>query len=154
MSHTVGSQQQSLSTSSGGNGAQMLSPSQGQSSETFYGTNTPPQDLNQPPTVDALAASLGMLSQFIILFILLDLNFLLLIGEGQNSPVSPVHLHHPNGFPVGTAAYNSGAPQWTGPNTLTYTQSMQPPDHRHLHPTSYCELLINSILYYSNNNHN
>ncbi|XP_017758071.1 PREDICTED: mothers against decapentaplegic homolog 4 isoform X6 [Eufriesea mexicana] len=110
------SQQQSLSTSSGGSGAQMLSPSQGQSTETFYGTNTPPQDLNQPPTVDALAASLG---------------------EGQNSPVSPVHLHHPNGFPVGTAAYNSGAPQWTGPNTLTYTQSMQPPDHRHLHPTSY-----------------
>ncbi|XP_012172247.1 mothers against decapentaplegic homolog 4 isoform X6 [Bombus affinis] len=110
------SQQQSLSTSSGGSGAQILSPSQGQSTETFYGTNTPPQDLNQPPTVDALAASLG---------------------EGQNSPVSPVHLHHPNGFPVGTAAYNSGAPQWTGPNTLTYTQSMQPPDHRHLHPTSY-----------------
>ncbi|XP_050483191.1 mothers against decapentaplegic homolog 4 isoform X6 [Bombus huntii] len=110
------SQQQSLSTSSGGSGAQILSPSQGQSTETFYGTNTPPQDLNQPPTVDALAASLG---------------------EGQNSPVSPVHLHHPSGFPVGTAAYNSGAPQWTGPNTLTYTQSMQPPDHRHLHPTSY-----------------
>lgn len=62
MSHTVGSQQQqSLSTSTGGTGAQMLSPSQGQSTDTFYGTNTPPQDLNQPPTVDALAASLGML---------------------------------------------------------------------------------------------
>ncbi|XP_076240488.1 smad/Smad4 homolog Medea isoform X2 [Calliopsis andreniformis] len=116
MSHTVGSQQQSLTTSSGGNGAQMLSPSQGQSTEAFYGTNTPPQDLNQPPSVDALTASLG---------------------EGQSSPVSPVHLHHPNGFPVGTATYNSGAPQWTGANTLTYTQSMQPPDHRHLHPTSY-----------------
>ncbi|XP_033331012.1 smad/Smad4 homolog Medea isoform X7 [Megalopta genalis] len=116
MSHTVGSQQQSLSTPSGGNGTQMLSPSQGQSTEAFYGTNTPPQDLNQPPSVDALTASLG---------------------EGQNSPVSPVHIHHPNGFPVGTAAYNSGAPQWTGANTLTYTQSMQPPDHRHLHPTSY-----------------
>ncbi|XP_031843030.1 smad/Smad4 homolog Medea isoform X5 [Nomia melanderi] len=96
MSHTVGSQQQSLSTSSGGNGTQMLSPSQGQPTEAFYGTNTPPQDLNQPPNVDALTASL-----------------------------------------VGTAAYNSGAPQWTGANTLTYTQSMQPPDHRHLHPTSY-----------------
>ncbi|XP_078053543.1 smad/Smad4 homolog Medea isoform X4 [Augochlora pura] len=116
MSHTVGSQQQSLSTPSGGNGTQMLSPSQGQSTEAFYGTNTPPQDLNQPPSVDALTASLG---------------------ESQNSPVSPVHIHHPNGFPVGTAAYNSGAPQWTGANTLTYTQSMQPPDHRHLHPTSY-----------------
>ncbi|XP_034178995.1 smad/Smad4 homolog Medea isoform X6 [Osmia lignaria lignaria] len=110
------SQQQSLSSSGGGNGAQMLSPSQGQSTETFYGTNTPPQDLNQPSTVDALTASLG---------------------EGQSSPVSPVHLHHPNGFPVGTASYNSGAPQWTGANTLTYTQSMQPPDHRHLHPTSF-----------------
>lgn len=64
MSHTVGSQQQSLSTSSGGNAAQMLSPSQGQSTEAFYGTNTPPQDLNQPPSVDALAASLGILLYF------------------------------------------------------------------------------------------
>ncbi|XP_018343921.1 PREDICTED: mothers against decapentaplegic homolog 4 isoform X4 [Trachymyrmex septentrionalis] len=112
------SQQQSLnSASSGTSGAQILSPAQGQSTaDTFYNTTTPPQDINQPPTVDALAASLG---------------------EGQSSPVSPVHLHHPNGFPVGTAPYNSGAPQWTGANTLTYTQSMQPPDPRHLHTTSY-----------------
>ncbi|XP_011253452.1 mothers against decapentaplegic homolog 4 isoform X1 [Camponotus floridanus] len=118
MSHTVGSQQQSLNAaSSGTSGAQILSPAQGQSTaDTFYGTNTPPQDINQPPTVDALAASLG---------------------EGQSSPVSPVHLHHPNGFPVGTAPYNSGTPQWTGANTLTYTQSMQPPDPRHLHTASY-----------------
>ncbi|XP_011879453.1 PREDICTED: mothers against decapentaplegic homolog 4 isoform X3 [Vollenhovia emeryi] len=118
MSHTVGSQQQSLNAaSSGSSGAQILSPAQGQSTaDTFYSTTTPPQDINQPPTVDALAASLG---------------------EGQSSPVSPVHLHHPNGFPVGTAPYNSGAPQWTGANTLTYTQSMQPPDPRHLHTTSY-----------------
>ncbi|KAL6435160.1 hypothetical protein ACFW04_005328 [Cataglyphis niger] len=58
-------------------------------------------------------------------------------SEGQSSPVSPVHLHHSNGFPVGTASYNSGAPQWTGANTLTYTQSMQPPDPRHLHTASY-----------------
>ncbi|XP_050462204.1 mothers against decapentaplegic homolog 4 isoform X6 [Cataglyphis hispanica] len=112
------SQQQSLNAaSSGTSGGQILSPAQGQSTaDTFYGTNTPPQDINQPPTVDALAASLG---------------------EGQSSPVSPVHLHHPNGFPVGTASYNSGAPQWTGANTLTYTQSMQPPDSRHLHTASY-----------------
>ncbi|XP_036142605.1 mothers against decapentaplegic homolog 4 isoform X3 [Monomorium pharaonis] len=112
------SQQQSLNAaSSGTSGAQILSPAQGQSTaDTFYSTTTPPQDINQPPTVDALAASLG---------------------EGQNSPVSPVHLHHPNGFPVGTAPYNSGAPQWTGANTLTYTQSMQPPDPRHLQTTSY-----------------
>ncbi|XP_071560253.1 mothers against decapentaplegic homolog 4 isoform X4 [Temnothorax nylanderi] len=118
MSHTVGSQQQSLNAaSSGTSGAQILSPAQGQSTaDTFYSTTTPPQDINQPPTVDVLAASLG---------------------EGQSSPVSPVHLHHPNGFPVGTAPYNSGAPQWTGANTLTYTQSMQPPDPRHLHTTSY-----------------
>ncbi|KAL6435157.1 hypothetical protein ACFW04_005328 [Cataglyphis niger] len=112
------SQQQSLNAaSSGTSGGQILSPAQGQSTaDTFYGTNTPPQDINQPPTVDALAASLG---------------------EGQSSPVSPVHLHHSNGFPVGTASYNSGAPQWTGANTLTYTQSMQPPDPRHLHTASY-----------------
>lgn len=119
MSHTVGSQQQSLNAGSGTSSTQILSPPQGQSTDTFYGTTTPPQDINQPPTsVDALAASLG---------------------EGQNSPVSPVHLHHANGFTVGTATnpYNSGAPQWTGANTLTYTQSMQPPDHRHLHATSY-----------------
>ncbi|XP_072765322.1 mothers against decapentaplegic homolog 4 isoform X7 [Anoplolepis gracilipes] len=117
------SQQQSLNAaSSGTSGAQILSPAQGQSTaDTFYGTNTPPQDINQPPTVDALAASLGTTS----------------VGEGQSSPVSPVHLHHPNGFPVGTAPYNSGAPQWTGANTLTYTQSMQPPDPRHLHTASY-----------------
>ncbi|XP_070160103.1 mothers against decapentaplegic homolog 4 isoform X4 [Polyergus mexicanus] len=118
MSHTVGSQQQSLNAaSSGTSGAQILSPAQEQSTaDTFYGTNTPPQDITQPSTVDALAVSLG---------------------EGQSSPVSPVHLHHPNGFPVGTAPYNSGAPQWTGANTLTYTQSMQPPDPRHLHTASY-----------------
>jgi hypothetical protein len=62
-------------------------------------------------------------------------------GGSQSSPVSPVHLHHQNGFAVATVAnpYNTGAPQWTGANTLTYTQSMQPPDHRHLHATSYCE---------------
>ncbi|XP_015187589.1 PREDICTED: mothers against decapentaplegic homolog 4 isoform X7 [Polistes dominula] len=118
MSHTVGSQQQSINAASGNNSTQILSPPQGQSTDTFYGT-TPPQDINQPSTnVEALAASLG---------------------ESQNSPVSPVHLHHSNGFTVGTAtnSYNSGAPQWTGANTLTYTQSMQPPDHRHLHATSY-----------------
>ncbi|XP_067215961.1 mothers against decapentaplegic homolog 4 isoform X4 [Linepithema humile] len=112
------SQQQSLNAaSSGTSGAQILSPAQGQSTaDTFYGATTSPQDINQPPTVDALAASLG---------------------EGQSSPVSPVHLHHPNGFSVGTASFNSRAPQWTGANTLTYTQSMQPPDPRHLHTTSY-----------------
>ncbi|XP_043270922.1 mothers against decapentaplegic homolog 4 isoform X2 [Venturia canescens] len=121
MGHAVGNQQQTLnaSGSSGSGGGQLLSPTQGQTSETFYGTTTPPQDLNQPATsVEALAASLG---------------------GTQSSPVSPVHLHHQNGFAVATATnpYNTGAPQWTGANTLTYTQSMQPPDHRHLRATSY-----------------
>ncbi|XP_015590388.1 mothers against decapentaplegic homolog 4 isoform X2 [Cephus cinctus] len=119
MSHNVSGQQQSLNTTGGSGSTQILSPTQGQTTESFYGTATPPQDLNQPPTsVDALAASLG---------------------GSQSSPVSPVHLHHQNGFAVATAAnpYNTGAPQWTGANTLTYTQSMQPPDHRHLHATSY-----------------
>lgn len=66
MSHTVGSQQQSLNAaSSGTSGAQILSPAQAQSTaDTFYSTTTPPQDINQPPTVDALAASLGMWSIF------------------------------------------------------------------------------------------
>lgn len=61
MSHTVGSQQQTLNASSGNSGAQILNPAQGQSTDSFYGTTTtPPQDINQPPTVDALAASLGI----------------------------------------------------------------------------------------------
>ncbi|XP_023248609.1 mothers against decapentaplegic homolog 4 isoform X2 [Copidosoma floridanum] len=120
-------QQQSLNSTSGSSSGQILNPSQGQSGEGgFYNTNTPPQDLNQAQTsVDALAASLTA-------------------GGSQSSPVSPVHLHHQNnGFAVANAAnpYNTGAPQWTGANTLTYTQSMQPPDHRHLHPSSYCEYL-------------
>ncbi|XP_034940156.1 mothers against decapentaplegic homolog 4 isoform X2 [Chelonus insularis] len=117
LGHPVTTQQQSLNTA-GGNGGQILSPTQGQSSDQFYSTNTP-QDLNQaPPAVDALTASLGGTS---------------------SSPVSPAHLHHQNGFAVAAVSnpYNTGAPQWTGANTLTYTQSMQPPDHRHMHPTSY-----------------
>lgn len=128
MSHGVSNQQQSLNAAGGSGGGQLLSPSQGQATEPFYGTTTPPQDLNQQATnVDALTASLG---------------------GTQSSPVSPVHLHHQNGFAVASTAnpYNTGAPQWTGANTLTYTQSMQPPDHRHLHATSYCESKGLSVL--------
>lgn len=111
--------------------SQILSSSQGQTAEQFYSsTAAPAQDLNQQTNtggsgVDALTASLNA------------------SGTSQSSPVSPVHLqHHENGFNVATAAavvnpYNTGAPQWTGANTLTYTQTMQPPDHRHLHATSY-----------------
>ncbi|XP_033209923.1 mothers against decapentaplegic homolog 4 isoform X2 [Belonocnema kinseyi] len=119
MGHAVGNQQQPLNTTSGNASGQILNSTQSQSTEPFYGTSTPPQDLNQPPAaVDPLAATLS---------------------GSQSSPVSPVHLHHQNGFSVATVAnpYNTGAPQWTGANTLTYTQSMQPPDHRHLHTTSY-----------------
>ncbi|XP_032456841.1 mothers against decapentaplegic homolog 4 isoform X4 [Nasonia vitripennis] len=114
-------QQQSLGSTGGSSSSQILSPTQGpSSSESFYSATSPPQDLNQAPTpVDALQATLT--------------------GGSQSSPVSPVHLHHQNGFAVATVAnpYNTGAPQWTGNNTLTYTQSMQPPDHRHLHATPY-----------------
>ncbi|XP_046599110.1 mothers against decapentaplegic homolog 4 isoform X2 [Neodiprion lecontei] len=131
--HSVGNQQQTLNpTGSSGANTQILNPPQGQSSEPFYGAATSPQDLNQPATsVDALTASLGnRLYQILSTF---------LMRGGQSSPVSPVHIHHQNGFAVATVAnpYNTGAPQWTGANTLTYTQSMQPPDHRHLHATSY-----------------
>ncbi|XP_011497875.1 PREDICTED: mothers against decapentaplegic homolog 4 isoform X2 [Ceratosolen solmsi marchali] len=113
-------QQQSLNSTSANSSGQILNSPQGQGNETFYSTTTPPQDLNQAPSsVDALTATLT--------------------GGSQSSPVSPVHIHHQNGFAVATVAnpYNTGAPQWTGANTLTYTQSMQPPDHRHLHATSY-----------------
>ncbi|KAH0554624.1 mothers against decapentaplegic homolog 4 isoform X1 [Cotesia glomerata] len=116
MGHPVSQQQQSL-TGGSAPGAPILSPTQAQSSDQFYSTNTPPQDLNSAaPAVDALTASLG---------------------GTQSSPVSPAHLHHQNGFAVASGAnpYNHGGPQWTGANTLTYTQSMQPPDHRHLHQT-------------------
>ncbi|KAG8040214.1 hypothetical protein G9C98_000784 [Cotesia typhae] len=116
MGHPVPQQQQSL-TGGSATGAPILSPTQAQSSDQFYSTNTPPQDLNSAaPAVDVLTASLG---------------------GTQSSPVSPAHLHHQNGFAVASGAnpYNHGGPQWTGANTLTYTQSMQPPDHRHLHQT-------------------
>lgn len=129
--HSVGTQQQTLNpTGSTGGNSQILIP----------------QDLNQPPTsVDALTASLGK-RMFPLDFYLLSTFFLFtrFPGGGQSSPVSPVHMHHQNGFTVATVAnpYNTGAPQWTGANTLTYTQSMQPPDHRHLHAASYCKLLL------------
>uniref|UniRef100_A0ABD2X150 Mothers against decapentaplegic homolog n=1 Tax=Trichogramma kaykai TaxID=54128 RepID=A0ABD2X150_9HYME len=120
----TGNQPQALSSSNASSSGQILTSStQGQSNE-FYGTSstTSPQDLNQSASasVDSLAATLTA-------------------GGSQGSPVSPVHLHHQNnGYNVGTATnpYNTGAPQWTGANTLTYTQSMQPPDHRHLQRTT------------------
>ncbi|XP_058807267.1 mothers against decapentaplegic homolog 4 isoform X2 [Phymastichus coffea] len=116
----LGNQQQPLNSTSGSSSGQILNPSPGQTADSFYSTTTPPQDLNHAPnSVDALAATLP--------------------GGSQSSPVSPVHLQHQNGFTVATVAnpYNTGAPQWSGSNTLTYTQSMQPPEHRHLHPSSY-----------------
>lgn len=82
----------------------------------------------------------------------------MLLG-GNSSPVSP-HLHQ-NGFnnpsgnnvssgntvqvtgsqPSASIGQNYTAAQgtWTGSNTLTYTQSMQPPDNR-THHTSYCNI--------------
>lgn len=158
MSHTVGNQQQPLNPPPSGNGSgQMLSPAQAQTGESFYSTASPPQDLNQPPTaVDALTASLSMFilktGLFYVYFswclsLLNNICLFCNLGGNQSSPVSPVHLqHHQNGFAVATVAnpYNSGAPQWTGANTLTYTQSMQPPDHRHMHATSYCKLKFNT----------
>lgn len=62
MSHPVGNPPAPLSTTSGNGSGQILSPAQGQSGEAFYGTATPPQDLNQPPTaVDTLTATLSEL---------------------------------------------------------------------------------------------
>ncbi|XP_074095790.1 smad/Smad4 homolog Medea isoform X4 [Cotesia typhae] len=59
MGHPVPQQQQSL-TGGSATGAPILSPTQAQSSDQFYSTNTPPQDLNSAaPAVDVLTASLG-----------------------------------------------------------------------------------------------
>lgn len=61
MGHPGPAQQQPLTAAGGASGGQILSPAQGQPTEQFYSTNTPPQDLNQaPPAVDALTASLGI----------------------------------------------------------------------------------------------
>lgn len=79
----------------------------------------------------------------------------------SNSPVSP-HLQQ-NGFSNSSstvvAANSSGTVSgtqptptmgqvftgaggtWTGSNTLTYTQSMQPPDNRN-HHSAYCKLFV------------
>lgn len=72
---------------------------------------------------------------------------------GNNSPVSP-HIQQ-NGFgtspqpnsntqvtppsqPVSSIGQQFTGATWTGSNTLTYTQSMQPPDNRS-HHTAYCK---------------
>lgn len=66
MGHAVGNQQQPLNTTSGNTSGQILNSTQGQSAEPFYGTSTPPQDLNQPPAaVDPLAATLSTFPKYI-----------------------------------------------------------------------------------------
>lgn len=87
------------------------------------------------------------------------INIFIFLLATANSPVSP-HIQQ-NGFnngttnpaPVSASAQVSGTqpattlPQnytgaggtWTGSNTLTYTQTMQPPDNRN-HHGSYCKL--------------
>ena len=76
MSHAVGSQQQTLNTTNVNTSGQILNPSQGQSTESFYGTTTSAQDLNQPQaTVDALAATLSMFFIIIITIIIIDFLF-------------------------------------------------------------------------------
>lgn len=62
----TGTQPQALNSTSGSSSGQILNPSQGQGSETFYSTTTPPQDLNQAPnSVDALAATLSKFSFYL-----------------------------------------------------------------------------------------
>lgn len=84
--------------------------------------------------------------------------YICIILAGNSSPVSP-HLQQ-NGFgsstPTNVSANNNNqvagsqpaasmgqsftgaGGTWTGSNTLTYTQSMQPPDNRN-HHTNYCK---------------
>lgn len=108
---------QSLNSPGGSISGQILNSTQTQSGDTFYTTAAAPQDLNQvPASVDNLASNLP---------------------AGRQT--SPVHLHHQSNFTVATVTspYTTGAPQWTGANTITYTQNMQPPDNRRLHTTPY-----------------
>ena len=56
----VGNQQQPLNTTSGNTSEQILNSTHGQSTEPFYGTALPPQDLNQlPASIDTLGATLS-----------------------------------------------------------------------------------------------
>ena len=59
----VGNQQQPLNTTSGNTSEQILNSIQGQSTEPFYGTALPLQDLNQPPATDDPLAEI--LSKFL-----------------------------------------------------------------------------------------
>lgn len=66
MGHPVGNPQQPLNTPSANTSGQILNSNPGQTAEPFYGTTTPPQDLNQPqPAVDPLAATLSTFNQFL-----------------------------------------------------------------------------------------
>lgn len=66
MSHAVGTQQQQpLNTTGNSGNTPILNSPQVQVTEPFYGTTTPSQDLNQPPTsVDALTASLSTFAYY------------------------------------------------------------------------------------------
>ncbi|XP_066586431.1 mothers against decapentaplegic homolog 4-like [Prorops nasuta] len=98
--------QQNLTTAGNGKNSQNLSPSQEQPLNSFYRTITPFQELNQPPSgVELSTASLG---------------------TNEKSPVDLVQLHHPNSL------VNTQGAQWTGANTLAYTQNIEPPDYRQL----------------------
>lgn len=86
------------------------------------------------------------------------------VPDALTSPLSDttpsvVSHHHQNGITSATNAQNNqklpttshnfpgtGAQgTWKGSNTLTYTQSMQPPDNRS-HHTAYCKLIVFIII--------
>lgn len=111
---------------------QQAGPGQGQ----FYGAAPPPQNNGQQQVERQQVA---------------DINSTL----GSTSPVSP-HLQQ-NGFanqqqpvanvstgggqtatPASGQAFTGAGGTWTGANTLTYTQSMQPPENRN-HHNNYCK---------------
>lgn len=82
-------------------------------------------------------------------FVISYLSLVILLG-GNTSPVSPHIQQNPiNGNQVtGTQlaatmgqTFTGAGGTWTGSNTLTYTQSMQPPDNRNHHAT-YCKIFL------------
>lgn len=54
-------------------------------------------------------------------------------GNGQLQGYTPQQQQLPN---------NGGQGTWTGPNTLTYTQTMQPPDPRTSSHNAYCKCSV------------
>lgn len=141
-----------------GNATMMLNSMPGQQQDQSATNSTLPNSQNSHPSTspqsyysDQQSSQMGSVSG-------LDNQ---LSGSLVTSPISPPHLQQ-NGYAANSAtpgsvtgngqlqgytqqqqqqqlSSNGGQGTWTGPNTLTYTQSMQPPDPRASSHNAYCK---------------